>query len=303
MISIPGGTFVMGSNAHYPEEAPEREVRVAPFWMDVDPVTNRAFAQFVAATGYVTECELAPDPALYPDMDPALAAPASAVFWPPEIPTASERITDWWRLEVGACWRRPLGGESGLDGLEDHPVVHVTFADALAYAAWAGKSLPTESQWEFAARGGLDRADYAWGQVFEPGGIPMANYWHGRFPWENLLEDGFLRTSPVGAFPPNGYGLRDMIGNVWEWTMDAFDEPPPAACCAPSAPTAAPERKVLKGGSHLCAPNYCRRYRPAARYPQPTDTSTSHVGFRCVVPAPILRPGVHGAVDVSSGAW
>lgn len=287
MVFIPGGTFTMGSSAHYPEEAPERLVGVEAFWIDATPVTNRAFAKFVEATGYVTECELAPDPQIYPDMDAALAVPASAVFWPTEHPVEPVRATDWWRLEPGACWRKPLGGESSLAGLEDHPVVHVTFSDAQAYAAWVGRNLPTEAQWEFAARGGLERAEYAWGDAFEPGGGAMANYWQGRFPWENLLKDGFLRTSPVGTFPPNGYGLHDMIGNVWEWTRDWFEAPSPAsACCAPSAPALG--RKVLKGGSHLCAPNYCRRYRPAARYPQPTDTSTSHVGFRCVAPVPGL---------------
>ena len=198
---------------------------------------------------------------------------------------------------TGASWRRPLGPDSDLQGLDDHPVVHVAYEDALAYAIWAGKRLPTEAEWECAARGGLDRAPYAWGEELEPEGRTMANYWQGAFPHQNLLTDGWLRTSPVGAFPANGLGLYDMIGNVWEWTQDWFAAPeaPASPCCVPNNPRGGSEassreasdpgagfgRKVLKGGSHLCADNYCRRYRPAARYPQTIDTSTSHIGFRC----------------------
>jgi formylglycine-generating enzyme required for sulfatase activity len=207
----------------------------------------------------------------------------------------------WWSFTFGANWRRPYGKGSDLRDLDQHPVVHVAYADALAYAAWAGKDLPTEAEWEFAARGGLDDAEFAWGAELTPGGRHMANTWQGAFPVENLREDGYARTSPVRAFPPNGYGVYDMIGNVWEWTKDWYvarhEVEAGKACCIPANPRgpreddnydpAMPEiripRKVLKGGSHLCAPNYCRRYRPAARHPEPVDTSTSHVGFRCVL--------------------
>jgi formylglycine-generating enzyme required for sulfatase activity len=187
--------------------------------------------------------------------------------------------------------------------MDDHPVVHVAYRDAEAYARWAGKELPSEAEWEFAARGGLDGAEYSWGDEFTPGAKQMANTWQGAFPHQNLAEDGFERTSPVGSFPPNAYGIHDMIGNVWEWTTDFWSTRHPAdapkACCVPQNPRGAAEgesydpcqpeiripRKVLKGGSHLCAPNYCQRYRPAARHAEPIDTSTSHVGFRCVVRA------------------
>jgi formylglycine-generating enzyme required for sulfatase activity len=298
MVWLEGGPFRMGSDHHYPEEAPARQVRVDPFWIDVAPVTNRAFARFVEATGYVTVAERAPDPIDYPDLAPDLACPASLVFTPPDRPVPLRDARAWWRLTPSANWRRPLGREGDLEGLDDHPVVHIAYADAEAYAVWAGKALPTEAEWEYAARGGLAGAAYAWGDEFEPGGRRFANTWAGEFPWRNLAPEGFARTSPVGTFPPNGFGLQDMIGNVWEWTSDWVPAGPGVrrACCAPqdpqvaaeaeshdpSAPTAGIGRKVLKGGSHLCAPNYCRRYRPAARLAQPIDTSTSHVGFRCV---------------------
>jgi formylglycine-generating enzyme required for sulfatase activity len=197
-----------------------------------------------------------------------------------------------------ANWRHPYGPDSNIKGLDDHPVVHVSWGDALAYARWAGKDLPTEAELEFAARGGLDREDYAWGNSLTPGGRHMANVWQGSFPVQNLCEDGFARTSPVRAFPPNGYGLYDMIGNVWEWTSDWYSErtvEPAAGCCGPPRARIGTEfesyqphagsrfgRKVLKGGSHLCAANYCQRYRPAARHPQGVDSPTSHIGFRCV---------------------
>ena len=200
----------------------------------------------------------------------------------------------------GANWRHPYGPRSNINGLDNHPVVHVTFADALAYARWAGKDLPTEAEWEFAARGGLDGAEYAWGDELTPGGQHMANTWQGEFPRQNRIEDGFERTSPVTAFPPNGYGVHDMIGNVWEWTSRLVSRRSTGRCAEgllhpgksarrprgrelrPGLPDIRIPRKVIKGGSHLCAPNYCRRYRPAARHAEPVDTSTSHVGFRCV---------------------
>ena len=206
-----------------------------------------------------------------------------------------------WQFLKAADWRHPYGPGSNIHGLDDHPVVHIAYADALAYARWAGKDLPTEAEWEFAARGGLDGAEFAWGDELVPDGKHMANTWQGAFPNENLLEDGYARTSPVGVFPPNGYGLYDMIGNTWEWTADWFTaqhQPDPGKpCCIPRNPRggaidnsldpAQPQiripRKVIKGGSHLCAPNYCQRYRPAARHAEAVDTSTSHLGFRCVL--------------------
>ena len=300
MIEIPGGTFAMGSDRFYPEEAPVRRVRVHPFRIDATPVTNVQFAEFVAATGYVTSAEIAPDPKDYPGMPPEFALPGSAVFEMTDRPVDTG-VPSWWHFRLGANWRTPTGPGSSIDGLEDHPVVHVSYSDAEAYAAWAGKALPTEAEWEFAARGGLDNADYAWGDELAPDGTMLANYWQGLFPFANQLIDGWLRTSPVTAFPPNGYGVHDMIGNVWEWTADWFAQPlvkrkAHGSCCVPANPrggtrggsidkrdAARVPRKVMKGGSHLCAENYCRRYRPAARYAQPVDTTTGHVGFRCVI--------------------
>jgi formylglycine-generating enzyme required for sulfatase activity len=255
--------------------------------MDRTPVTTRAFAAFVAATGHVTLAERSPPDGAYPGADPALLVPGSLVFAAPGAPGDPPDWRRWWRFAPGASWRRPFG-PGGPEATDDHPVVHVGHADAAAYAGWAGKALPTETEWEFAARGGLDGAEFAWGDELAPGGVHRANTWQGRFPAENLAEDGFTGLSPVEAFPPNGYGLSDMIGNVWEWTADAWTDDhaghPAAACCGVAAPAAgAPvPRMVVKGGSHLCAPNYCRRYRPAARQPQSIDTTTGHIGFRCV---------------------
>ena len=299
MSRIPGGAFTMGSNDHYPEEAPAHRVRVDPFWIDRYAVTNREFARFVEATGYVTLAERPANPADYPGAKPELLAPSSVMFR-----KAKERIdlTDhynWWIYVAGADWRHPRGPGSTIKGLWKHPVVHVAFEDAEAYAAWAGKALPTEAEWEFAARGGLEGAEFTWGDEFTPGNRHMANTWQGEFPWQNLLQDGYEGTAPVGAFPPNGYGLYDMAGNVWEWTTDWYQDHGRIAksCCTlenprggdpdasrdPRLPDVRIPRKVMKGGSHLCAPNYCRRYRPAARMPQGIDTSTCHLGFRCIV--------------------
>jgi formylglycine-generating enzyme required for sulfatase activity len=300
MVRIPGGAFTMGSNVHYPDERPAHRVSVEPFWIDRSPVTNAEFAVFVEATGYVTSAEIAPRREDYPDAKPALLNPGSLVFAQPAGPVDLSDFHNWWKWKLGADWRHPRGPESTIKGREQHPVVHVSYADADAYARWAGKELPTEAEWESAARGGLEAAVYAWGEELTPGGRFMANTWQGEFPWQNLKQDGFSGTSPVGSFPPNGYGLYDMIGNVWEWTVDWYTArhvDHHSACCgpAPSPQVAEAEsydpchprqpipRKVLKGGSYLCAPNYCRRYRPAARFPQPIDTTTCHVGFRCVV--------------------
>jgi formylglycine-generating enzyme required for sulfatase activity len=304
MVWIPGGTFQMGSASHYPEERPVHRVTVDGFWMDRTPVTNEQFERFVAVTGHTTFAEIAPKAEEYPGALPELLHPGSLVFVKPAHRVSLNDFANWWRFVLGADWRHPYGPESSLFGLSLHPVVHVAFSDAEKFARWEAKELPTEAEWEFAARGGLDGATYAWGDEFMPNGRPMANTWQGRFPYENTLADGFERTSPVGSFPPNGYGLSDMIGNVWEWTTDWYRPRHPAeeakACCIPrnprgpsmaesidmSIPGIEIPRKVLKGGSHLCSPNYCQRYRPAARFPEPIDTSTSHVGFRCIVRPP-----------------
>lgn len=301
MRRLDGGTFRMGSERFYPEERPLRHVAVDAFWMDVTPVTNRQFRAFVDATGYRTWAERMPDAADYPGADPALLVPASAVFTPTTQPVDTRYPSQWWRLIPGADWLHPLGPDSDLNGLDDHPAVHIACADAEAYAAWAGKRLPTEAEWEFAARGGITAAEYSWGDELAPGGRRLANYWDGMFPCERRNDDGFARTSPVGFYPPNDLGLVDMIGNVWEWTADWYAVIDPdtkgvaSPCCAPRNPRGGDEagsrdprdtthrfgRKVLKGGSHLCAENYCQRYRPAARHPQAVDSSTSHIGFRC----------------------
>lgn len=282
----------MGDDDHYPEERPARRAEVRPFAIDSRPVTNRDFAAFVAATGHVTVAEQAPSAQDYPDADPALLKAGSAVFTPPSRMPARMDAMLWWAFVPGADWRHPQGPHSGIAGLEDHPVVHVAYADAQAYADWAGKRLPTEAEWEFAARGGRERSAFAWGDDLAPGGRMLANYWQGRFPVERDAPRDWQRTSPVGAFPANAFGLYDMIGNVWEWTSDWYSAAPASRpCCVPDSARAASHdpsdpgrafpRKVLKGGSHLCAENYCQRYRPAARYPQTVDTSTSHIGFRC----------------------
>jgi sulfatase modifying factor 1 len=298
---IPGGTFLMGSDDFYPEERPVHRVMVDGFWMDPYPVTNREFRHFVDSTGYKTVAERVPDPAHYPGVDPAVLMSGSLVFQAPRKRVSLRDYRAWWRYVPSACWKNPEGLESDLAEREEHPVVHIAYEDAEAYALWAGKSLATEAEWEFAARGGLDGAPYVWGHEICPQGQLMANTWQGEFPWHNLKLDGHKGTSPVQAFPPNGYGLHDMAGNVWEWTSDFYTDRHPdevkKACCVPRNPrvmSAATSheahpasdlipRKVLKGGSHLCAPNYCLRYRPAARQGQTLDTSACHIGFRCIV--------------------
>jgi formylglycine-generating enzyme len=301
MVLIPAGTFTMGSNDHYPEEAPAHTVSVDGFWMDQCTVTNAQFSRFVEDTNYVTSAERAPNPAEYPGAKPELLVPASVVFRRPGYGVDLSDHYQWWTYIPSASWRHPLGPGSSLKGLAKHPVVHVAFEDALAYANWAGKELPTEAEWEFAARGGLEGAPYVWGDEFEPDGEVLANTWQGNFPNENLLTDGFEWTAPVGSFPPNGYGLYEMAGNVWEWTTDFYQQHSELAqsCCAsfnprggeveksydPRTPEIKIPRRVMKGGSYLCAPNYCQRYRPAARMAQAADTSTCHLGFRCIIRA------------------
>lgn len=300
MVWIPGGMFTMGSDDHYAEEAPAHRVKVDGFWMDRTPVTNRDFAKFVEETGYITFCELDPDPALYPGAKPDMLKAASVVFVKPSGPVDLRNPHLWWQFIKGANWKAPQGPGSSIDNRLDHPVVHLAWADVQAFAKWAGKKLPTEAEWEFAARGGYEGREYAWGDELIPASGHKANTWQGDFPWQNLSEDGFEGTSPVGSFEANEYGLYDMIGNVWEWTVDWYAPKHPdekhKACCIPKNPRGGLEnesydarqeikipRRVMKGGSHLCAPNYCRRYRPSARMAQPVDTSTSHVGFRCIV--------------------
>jgi formylglycine-generating enzyme required for sulfatase activity len=316
MVWVPAGVFAMGSEDFYPEERPVHNVEVDGFWMDQHPVTVAEFRRFVKATGHVTMAETAPDPLEFPDASPAQLVPGSLVFTPPPGPVSLDDFRAWWSWTPAAQWRHPEGPGSTLHGRDLHPVTHVAYVDALAYAAWASKELPTEAEWEYAARGGLEGAVYAWGDEFAPRARMMANTWQGDFPLHNDLLDGYDRTSPVGKFPANGYGLVDITGNVWEWTCQDFTSSHAeaagaaamatdpvahtASCCGPQRePTLAtsssqlpadqlpraPSPKVVKGGSHLCAPNYCLRYRPAARQRQTVDTSTSHLGFRCIIRA------------------
>ena len=298
LVSIAGGEFRMGSDEHYPEEAPVHRVRVDAFAIDRFAVTNRRFAAFVEETGYVTVAERPLDPADFPGAPAENLQPGSLVFTMTPGPVDLRHLNQWWTWTPGASWRQPEGPRSTLEGRDDHPVVHVAYEDAEAYAAWAGLELPTEAEWELAARGGLDGAAYTWGDEPEPPGRRLANFWHGDFPWR--AEPGYGGTTPVGAFPPNGFGLHDMAGNVWEWTTDwyASQHPEDAGkpCCVPLDPRggvveasydpAQPQfripRKVIKGGSFGCADSYCMRYRPAARRPQMIDTGMSHIGFRCV---------------------
>jgi formylglycine-generating enzyme required for sulfatase activity len=277
-------------------------VIVNGFWMDRYAVTNSDFRLFVNATNYVTVAERPADPADYPGAKPELLVPSSIMFKKPPHRVELSDHYNWWSYVAGANWRHPRGPGSSLQGLWKHPVVHVAFEDAEAYAKWAGKELPTEAEWEFAARGGLDGAEYAWGSEFVPGGRRLANTWQGEFPWQNTLEDGYEWTAPVGSFPANDYGLYEMVGNVWEWTTDWYQDHGKIrhACCTldnprggdpeqsrdPRTPSIRIPRKVMKGGSYLCAPSYCRRYRPAARMPQAIDTSTCHLGFRCIARVP-----------------
>ena len=309
MAWVPGGKSLIGSDRHYPEERPAHEVEVEGFWMDISPVTNAQFAVFVEETGHVTTAELPPDQADYPDVPPERLVAGSAVFVAPDEPVDLSHPT-WWQYVPGADWRHPDGPDSTIKGLDHHPVVHIAYADALAYAAWAGKQLPTEAQWEHAARGGLKGATYPWGDQLTPNGHRMANYWQGTFPWHNLKPHPPSPT-PAGTYPPNPYGLYDMCGSVWEWTADVWEPSHnpqqhstsyQAPCCAPAthsdtashapshaaasqaaSPPQQPAVHVIKGGSFLCSENYCTRYRPAARFPQSSDTSTNHLGFRCML--------------------
>jgi formylglycine-generating enzyme len=306
---IPGGAFLMGCADFYPEEGPVHEVTVSGFWMDEHAVTVAEYRRFIRETGYVTVAERAPDPAQYPGAEPGVLVPGSLVFDPPAGPVDLRDPRHWWSWVPGAQWRHPGGPGSTVGGRDRHPVTHVAFEDAAAFATWAGKDLPSEAEWERAARGGLEGATYAWGDEFRPRGKVMANTWQGRFPWENLKDAARRGTAAVMRFPPNGYGLYEMTGNVWEWTSDFYlphhllpDRPVPPhgggspRCCGPRDPrvgTHGPDgapvpdpgipRRAVKGGSYLCAPDYCLRYRPAARQGQAVETSSTHLGFRCVI--------------------
>jgi formylglycine-generating enzyme len=304
MVWVPGGEFTMGTDSDlgWADERPAHRVRVDGFFLDETEVTNAQFRAFVAATGYVTTAEKAPDAAeilkqLPPGMPPPpedKLVPGSMVFAPPAEPVDLKDFFAWWRWTPGACWKHPEGPGSTLDGRDDHPVVHVSWDDAAAYAKWSGKRLPTEAEWEFAARGGLDDKPYAWGDE-KPGagGKWQANIWQGEFPHTNTEADGFKRTAPVRSFAPNGYGLYDVAGNVWEWCGDWYDrELYKRRAGKPAVNPSGPERtndplhpfeprRVQKGGSFLCADSYCTRYRPSARHGCSPDTGMSHVGFRC----------------------
>jgi len=285
LIALPGGDFRMGSAGFYPDEAPVHTATVAAFAIERHPVTNAQYAEFVADTGYVTVAERPLDPALYPGVAAADLLPGALVFVPTAGPVDLNDWRQWWDWAPGACWRHPFGRASGIEDRLDHPVVQVAYPDAHAYAQWAGRRLPTEAEWEYAARGGADTT-YSWGADAAPGGQVMANTWQGRFPYRNEGALGWIGTSPVGTFPANGFGLVDMIGNVWEWTTTRYvpQHRPgaPTGCCAPSREPDPTVMQALKGGSHLCAPEYCHRYRPAARSPQSQDSATTHIGFRCV---------------------
>ena len=304
MVKIAGGRFRMGSDRFYHEEAPVREVEVETFAIDRGPVTVSQFTEFVRDTGYVTLAERAPDAADYPDADPSLLVAGSAVFRPTPGPVPLDNPTRWWAYVPGASWRHPWGPGSDNSERQDHPVTHVAYEDVETYVRWAGKDLPSEAEWEYAARGGLDGATFAWGDDMLPDGELMANFWQGDFPWRNTGAKGWRGTTPVGLFAANGFGLHDVTGNVWEWTSDYYsprgpgNQAPQHGCCAPPSnpridapdasyadggPGAHIPRRVIKGGSHLCAPSYCLRYRPAARQAEAIDTSTSHIGFRCVL--------------------
>jgi formylglycine-generating enzyme len=307
---IPTGEFTMGTDnpRSMHNERPAHRVHVNGYWLDTHDVTNAEFRKFVEATGYVTTAEHSVDwdqlqkelPPGTPKPPDEMLKPGSLVFTPPDHPVDLRDMGNWWTWTSGATWRHPQGPGSNIDGLDNYPVVQVSWADAVAYAKWAGKRLPTEAEWEYAARGGHEGTRYYWGNDFKPNGKFMCNTFTGEFPYHNTAEDGYAGTSPWGAFPPNGYGLYDMAGNVWQWCADsyradAFDACPAGACCAnpkgpkdsfdPTAPNPVAEERVTKGGSFLCSAAYCESYRPTARRGVTPDTSTGHIGFRCAMSA------------------
>jgi formylglycine-generating enzyme len=291
MVWVPGGTFWMGADDPSQSDAnPVHEVKVAGFWMDRTEVTNRQFARFVAATGYITVAERKPDPKDFPGAPLEKLVPGSIVFTPPVGRVSFDDPLIWWRYVPGANWRHPEGPASTIVGKDNHPVVQVCWYDAVAYANWAGKRLPTEAEWEYAARGKLARTRYTWGDERRPGGKPQANTWDGDFPGRNTGDDGYSQTAPVGSFPPNTRGLFDMSGNVWEWCSDwyrpSYEKTPhenplgPESSFDPGEPNV--PKRVQRGGSFLCADNYCTSYVPGARGKGAPDSSASHIGVRCV---------------------
>lgn len=286
LIDVPGGSFRMGADDFYPEEAPAHTATVAGFGIERHPVTNAQFAEFVNHTGYVTVAEKPLDPAHFPGLPPEECAPGAMVFRPTAGPVDLRNWRAWWTWVPGACWRHPHGSESSIEDRGDHPVVQVAYPDAMAYAQWADRRLPTEAEWEYAARAG-STTTYPWGDTARVDDQLMANTWQGRFPYRNDGADGWIGTSPVGTFAANPFGLVDMIGNVWEWTTTLYRPrhrpgQPAKSCCTPAHSADPTAMQTLKGGSHLCAPEYCHRYRAAARSSQSQDTATSHIGFRCV---------------------
>jgi formylglycine-generating enzyme len=309
MVWIPPGRFAMGSD-HKPfiDARPIHTVELDGFFMDQTPVTNEQFARFVRETGFVTVAERKPDPKNFPGVPPEAVVPGSLVFRFPSGPVRPEEVSRWWHYVPGACWKAPEGPGSGLAGRERHPVVHVCCDDAAAYAKWAGKRLPTEAEWEYAARGGLTQKPYAWGDDFRPGNKFMANTWQGRFPNANTAEDGWERTAPVGQYPPNGFGLVDMAGNVWQWCADWYrpDAYRRSSARNPQGPSDSFDprepgvrKRVQRGGSFLCTDQYCSRYMPGGRGKGAIGTGTSHVGFRCVmtppgVPSSAMIPDLKG---------
>ncbi len=296
MVWIPGGRFWMGSDDPATRDArPVHAVELDGYWIDRTEVTNAAFARFVAATGYKTVAEQPPDPKLFPGAPAELLVPGSVVFNPPDRDIPLDNALVWWRYQPGADWRHPDGPGSSIEGRDNHPVVQVCWDDAVAYSRWAGKRLPTEAEWEYTARGGLDRKRYTWGDEPASAGTPLCNNWQGRFPATNTAEDGYTATAPVGSFPPNGYGLVDMAGNVWEWCADWYRPDAytlstrsnplgPASSFDPAEPGVA--KRVQRGGSYMCSDQYCTRYLPGARGKGAVDSGAPHVGFRCVISPP-----------------
>jgi sulfatase modifying factor 1 len=321
---IPPGEFLMGTDdsKSMPNERPSHKVKISGIWMDETPVTNDQFAAFVKATGYITIAEKPVDweelkkqvPPGTPKPSDELLKPGSIVFTAPDHPVDLRDMGNWWTWTSGANWRHPQGPKSTLDGKGDYPVLQVSWDDAVAFAKWAGKRLPTEAEWEYAARGGAKtNTRYWWGDEFRPRGNYMANVYTGRFPMKDTAEDGFAGPSPVKAFPANGYGLFDMSGNVWNWCADFYADDlhassPKEGCCDPIGPSKTRSRhnplaveRVIKGGSFLCHESYCESYRPTARRGTPTDTGTGHIGFRCAMTAEMWKKLKEGFRDQVPG--
>jgi formylglycine-generating enzyme required for sulfatase activity len=292
MAWIPGGWFWMGDN-DFADAQPEHIVYVDGFWMDKHEVTNAKFAKFVDATGYKTVAEIPPDPKEFPQVPPEALKAGSIVFRPPKTPVPLDDHLQWWAYVPGANWRHPEGPESDINDRQNHPAVHISWTDAAAYAAWAGKRLPSEAEWELAARGRLDREPYCWGHDLRPKNAWQSNIWQGNFPNENTSGDGFRGTAPVRSFAANGYGLFDMSGNVWEWCSDWYR--PDYYQASPQENPLGPDtsfdplepgmpKRVQRGGSFMCSDTYCRRYLPGARGKGEPTSAAGHIGFRCVMP-------------------